>query len=153
MRKDIIKRLGIWKIVTISTLLASLFSISLGYILLTVFQTKGPLTLLFIAAIIPIIMVPIPALIIIKILAKLENTEKILQKENGKYLKALQKVNQLSGLLPICANCKKIRDEKGSWKPIEIYISDKSDAQFSHSMCPSCTSSLYPNLKHNITPN
>lgn len=57
---------------------------------------------------------------------------------------ALQEVKQLSGLLPICANCKKIRDSKGGWQPLETYISAKSEATFSHGICPECSQELYP---------
>jgi len=59
---------------------------------------------------------------------------------------ALAKVNQLSGLLPICSSCKKIRDDKGYWNQIEAYIRDHSEAQFTHSICPECSRKLYPEL-------
>jgi len=57
---------------------------------------------------------------------------------------ALAKVKLLSGFLPICANCKKIRDDKGYWNQIESYIRDHSEAEFSHSICPECSKKLYP---------
>lgn len=56
-------------------------------------------------------------------------------------------VRVLGGLLPICAGCKKIRDENGAWVPIEVYISDHSEAEFSHSICPECRKNLYPELE------
>jgi len=58
--------------------------------------------------------------------------------------KALSEVKLLSGLLPICASCKKIRDDKGYWKRIETYISAHSEAQFTHGICPECAKRLYP---------
>ena len=58
--------------------------------------------------------------------------------------KSLAKVRKLSGLLPICASCKKIRDDKGYWNQIETYIRDHSEAEFSHGICPECTRKLYP---------
>jgi PAS domain S-box-containing protein len=57
---------------------------------------------------------------------------------------ALADVKLLSGLVPICANCKKIRDDQGYWTQIESYIQDRSDAKFSHSICPDCAAKLYP---------
>ena len=51
---------------------------------------------------------------------------------------ALENVKTLSGLLPICGTCKKIRDDKGYWQRIEAYVSERSDAQFSHGLCPTC---------------
>ena len=59
---------------------------------------------------------------------------------------ALAEIKQLSGFLPICASCKKIRDDKGYWQQIEAYISDHSEALFSHSICPDCARKLYPDL-------
>jgi PAS domain S-box-containing protein len=58
--------------------------------------------------------------------------------------KALHQVKTLSGLLPICASCKKIRDDKGYWNNLEKYISEHSGAEFSHSICPECALKLYP---------
>ncbi len=57
---------------------------------------------------------------------------------------ALAQVKQLSGLLPICANCKKIRDDRGYWHQVEAYIRDRTDADFSHGICPDCKKKLYP---------
>ncbi|WP_319409280.1 response regulator [uncultured Desulfosarcina sp.] len=57
--------------------------------------------------------------------------------------KALADVKILSGLIPICASCKKIRDDKGYWNQIETYIRDHSDAQFTHGICPQCAQKLY----------
>ena len=59
---------------------------------------------------------------------------------------ALSKVKLLSGFLPICASCKKIRDDKGYWNQIEAYIRDHSEAEFSHGICPECMKKLYPDL-------
>jgi hypothetical protein len=58
----------------------------------------------------------------------------------------LANIKTLSGLLPICASCKKIRDDQGYWSQIEIYIRDHSDADFSHGLCPDCVRRLYPDL-------
>lgn len=75
--------------------------------------------------------------------ARLE--EKI--KEQGKTLEelkeALAQVKTLSGLFPICASCKKIRDDKGYWNQIESYITERSDVEFSHGICPECMKKLY----------
>lgn len=59
---------------------------------------------------------------------------------------ALSEVRTLSGLLPICASCKNIRDDQGYWTQMEAYISDHSEAEFSHSMCPPCAQRLYPDV-------
>lgn len=59
---------------------------------------------------------------------------------------ALAQVKTLRGLLPICANCKRIRDDEGYWHTVESYIRDHSDADFSHGICPDCAKKLYPEL-------
>ena len=60
--------------------------------------------------------------------------------------KALKDVKTLKGLLPICASCKKIRDDMGYWNQIESYIQQHSDAEFSHGICPECVKKLYPDF-------
>lgn len=60
--------------------------------------------------------------------------------------KALSEVKKLSGLLPICSYCKKIRDDKGYWNQIESYIHDHSEAEFSHSICRECAEKYYPDM-------
>ncbi len=59
---------------------------------------------------------------------------------------AFGEVRQLSGLLPICASCKKIRNDKGSWKHIESFISEHSEAEFSHGLCPECSTRAFEEL-------
>ncbi|WPD22493.1 MAG: PAS domain-containing protein [Candidatus Electrothrix scaldis] len=60
--------------------------------------------------------------------------------------KAISEVRTLEGLLPICSNCKKIRDDQGYWNQIEHFIAEHSDAEFSHSICQDCALKLYPEL-------
>jgi GAF domain-containing protein len=57
---------------------------------------------------------------------------------------ALAQVKTLRGLLPICAHCKKIRDDQGYWHSVEVYVRDHSEAEFSHGICPECMKKLYP---------
>jgi len=59
---------------------------------------------------------------------------------------AMGKIRTLSGLLPICSACKKIRDDQGYWNQIEAYIRERSEAEFTHSLCPACAKELYPNF-------
>ncbi len=57
---------------------------------------------------------------------------------------ALARVKTLSGLLPICSSCKKIRDDRGYWTQVEGYLTEHTQAQFSHGICPDCLTKLYP---------
>lgn len=72
---------------------------------------------------------------------------KLVEKDRERLIRELQdalsKVRKLSGFLPICASCKRIRDDKGYWNQIESYIRDHSDIDFSHSICPQCAKKLY----------
>lgn len=69
-----------------------------------------------------------------------------LQAETKQLQEALANVRTLSGLIPICASCKKIRDDNGYWNQLELFIQKNSDAQFSHGLCPDCIAKLYPDL-------
>jgi PAS domain S-box-containing protein len=73
---------------------------------------------------------------------------KIAEVERERLIKELQDADAdikiLSGLVPICSNCKKIRDDKGFWTQLEGYIQERSNAQFTHGMCPDCMQKLYP---------
>jgi len=79
-------------------------------------------------------------------------TEKIHAQEEYKKIiqelqNALQEIKTLRGIIPICANCKKIRNDNGYWEQVELYISKHTTAQFSHGICPECVKKLYPDLR------
>ena len=57
---------------------------------------------------------------------------------------ALEHVKTLRGIVPICAHCKKIRDDQGYWSQVEVYVRDHSEAEFSHGICPECIKRFYP---------
>ncbi|MFO7950264.1 MAG: hypothetical protein R6U36_07840 [Candidatus Fermentibacteraceae bacterium] len=67
-----------------------------------------------------------------------------LERRNGQLEKALGEIRELSGLIPICASCKKVRDDEGYWSEVEVYMRRHSDMDFSHSLCPDCAARLYP---------
>lgn len=79
-------------------------------------------------------------------LKEIKNQRDELQDKNLQLSKALEEVKTLSGLLPICANCKKVRDDDGYWSEVEVYVKDHSDLQFSHGICPDCAEKLYPEI-------
>lgn len=69
-----------------------------------------------------------------------------LSKKNAELEKALAEIKILRGIIPICASCKKIRNDEGYWQQLEIYIQDHSDAEFSHGICDECIPKLYPEI-------
>lgn len=100
------------------------------------------------------ILKPVDVNVLFTALEKLTETimlERKIQEQNRekdelivKLQDALDTVKKLSGMLPICSNCKKIRDDKGYWSTIETYIAEHSDAVFTHSICDECVKKLYP---------
>lgn len=82
--------------------------------------------------------------------AKDITAQKKAEEEREKLIKnledALSKIKTLRGLIPICASCKKIRDDKGYWNKLEAFIETHSEAEFSHGICPDCLTTLYPDI-------
>ncbi len=77
-----------------------------------------------------------------------DNLEQAVRERTKDLQAALDNVKTLSGMLPICSSCKKIRNDDGYWSQIEEYIRQHSDAEFSHGICPECAARLYPDLFH-----
>lgn len=75
-----------------------------------------------------------------------ENLEDTVAYRTQELQLALDNVRTLSGMIPICASCKKVRDDAGYWKQVEEYIKQHSEAEFTHSICPDCIARLYPQL-------
>ena len=76
-----------------------------------------------------------------------------LEKKNQELQEALAKVKQLTGMLPICASCKKVRDDRGYWSGVETYVSEHTDAVFSHGLCPECAQKAHEDLAQLIREN
>ncbi len=72
-----------------------------------------------------------------------------LQKTIRELRQALNEIKTLRGILPICANCKNIRGDKGYWEQVESYVTSHTEAQFTHGICPECVEKLYPDFSKN----
>jgi len=85
-------------------------------------------------------------------IVSLDNHEKMLKNKINELEQALSHIKKLEGILPICSHCKKIRlegadpEKQEGWVKIEGYISEKTDARFSHSICPDCMKKFYPDI-------
>jgi hypothetical protein len=88
----------------------------------------------------------ISALLIYEVRSNLEKRGQLI----NELQQALDQVKTLSGLLPMCSSCKKIRDDQGYWSQVEVYISDHSEAEVSHGMCPDCAKKMYPEIYKKI---
>lgn len=73
--------------------------------------------------------------------------EKMVKERTSELERALDEVKVLKGLLPICASCKKVRTDEGEWHSVERYVTERSEASFTHSVCPECKAALYPELE------
>jgi DNA-binding NarL/FixJ family response regulator len=79
-----------------------------------------------------------------KDLMELKKLYKEMEVKNKALEKALAEIKTLRGIIPICARCKKVRDDSGFWEQVEVYIHNHSEAVFSHGLCPDCSRKLYP---------
>ena len=75
---------------------------------------------------------------------KLLDKNQELRKNQAELREALDNIKTLRGFIPICAHCKKVRDDEGFWKQVELYITQHSEAKFSHGICPDCAKKNYP---------
>lgn len=82
-----------------------------------------------------------------KFVSMFSQNQASLRLEKRQLEEATKEIKHLSGLLPICSQCKKIRDDAGYWQQVEVYVRDHSEANFSHSICPDCIQLLYPEIK------
>lgn len=80
-------------------------------------------------------------------ITELKKTMIELEQSNRDLEKALNQIKTLSGLLPICSVCKKIRDDDGYWNLLELYIKEHSNVEFTHGLCPECKSKIYSKEK------
>ena len=77
---------------------------------------------------------------------EVQKSENLLLQHNRELQKVLSEIKQLRGILPICAECKKIRDDNGYWHQVESYVHNHTEAEFSHVICPDCMKKLYPDF-------
>jgi len=146
LTETLLERYGVNTMVLIITAILVVLSVLLSSLALIEFQGYVDMLGIGISFSAPSILVPPPAKLILSMFARLKKTEAELRMQNIELEKTLGQVKTLSGLLPICCSCKKIRDDEGYWNEIEQYISDHSDLQLSHGICPECVGHLYPEL-------
>jgi hypothetical protein len=90
------------------------------------------------------------SIIILRNITKRTLAQAALKKTITELGQALSEVKKLSGMLPICASCKKVRDDKGYWNQVEQYVADHSEVTFSHAICPDCLRKLYPEIAEEV---
>jgi hypothetical protein len=143
MLRRFIRRQGVIGITILITLLAVLTSVVIRTVISFVTRGGMPLTSeIVIATLIPFIIAPLMSFIFVRLLKQIDDAEQRNAQLVGELQEALLKAKTLSGLLPICASCKKIRDDAGYWHQVEVYIRDHAEVDFSHGLCPDCGDDL-----------
>lgn len=133
---------------SIIILFAAIISEGVGILIL--FQTKTPHSNLVLldSMLLVILLIPVLYFFVYRPLnAYINEIGRINREKDQKIIElntALSEIKTLRGIIPICASCKKIRDDKEHWNQIEVYIEEHSDADFSHGICPECAEKLYP---------
>jgi hypothetical protein len=140
-------RFGVNTMVLIVTAVIVSLSVLITSIALSLFQGYIDILGICICIAAPVLIFPLPAKLFFSMFLKLQTTEEELRTRNIELENALGEVKTLSGFLPICCSCKNIRDDEGYWNDIEEYISDHSELQLTHGICPKCVEQLYPELK------
>ncbi len=147
-RYNLLRRLGPVKATVLITVTAVLISVTVTVTaLLVVYGTKAILFSTILAILLPGTISPTITYLFFKLLAQVDQAQREKEAVIVELQAALSNVKRLSGLLPICASCKNIRDDEGYWHQVEVYIQTHTEADFSHSICPDCTQKLYPGLR------
>lgn len=143
MLRQYINKLGAIRTGIFITVTSMLVSMSIRVIIWLVTGNDSDLsTNIAISGIVPLIIAPVMSYFFIGLLTKIDAAEK----ENARLVVELQDAlataKTLSGLLPICATCKKIRDDSGYWHQVEVYIREHAEVDFSHGLCPECVQDM-----------
>ena len=147
MNQNIIVRFGLISSTAIFTLIATVVSFVLTIIVFSIFDVEIIFNNVIAGGIVPLLVAPPIIFFYARLLLGITRIEQELRVHTVSLEKALEEVKLLSGLLPICASCKNIRDDKGYWNEIERYISQHSEATFTHGFCPNCVKKLYPDVE------
>ena len=147
MNQNIIVRYGLISSTAIFTLIAIVVSFLLTIIIFNVFDVEIIFKNVIAGVIVPLLVAPPIIYFYGRLLLGITKIEQELRVHSVSLEKAFDEVKLLSGLLPICASCKNIRDDKGYWNEIERYISQRSEATFTHGVCPACVEKFYPDVE------
>jgi hypothetical protein len=148
MIKKSLNKYGITGTTTIISGLCILISVIITTTIWTLSGQSGLCLAIVVAIICPAALATPVTFFYSQLSESLDKSSQHLEMANKKLKVALSEVKELSGLLPICASCKNVRDDQGYWNQIETYIQHHSKAKFSHCVCPDCSKAMYPEL-HN----
>ncbi|MBN2410151.1 hypothetical protein JXQ31_00580 [candidate division KSB1 bacterium] len=147
MLRIFIRKSGAGWLTFLITFLSMILSLCLTVFVLYLFGHMENLPYaIFISVTVPCCLVPLLSYQFFKLLERYDKSEVEREKLISELQKASEKVNTLKSLLPICASCKKIRDDMGYWHQVEDFVRKHSNLEFSHGICPDCAKALYPDF-------
>ena len=145
--RNFIRKYGFFNTTIVITIFSIFLSISLALLAHLLYPSKDMHYVIHLAALIPIIVAPVVTFVFLKLLFDLDKAEHEKMKLIDELKIALENVKTLEGLLPICSNCKNIRDDSGYWYKVEEYLNDNSELEFTHSICPECAKNTLKELR------
>lgn len=144
----LVRRFKPWQVslgLTLLTILVTPVLTYVGFYLFT--DMKNVEFSIILSVIIPLLLVPMFSFFFLRNLTLLDQSEKENSQLIAELKTTLDNVKELKGLIPICAECKNIRDDKGYWHKVEEYVRQHSEAKFSHGICPECAKKVYKDLE------
>lgn len=146
MIEKIFLKFGPGPSITFISLISVASSVMISAMLWRLADLPNMKALLLIAVLCPALIAPPVAWSYCRLITKLHRNKQALEKRNQELADLLADIKSLSRMLPICASCRKIRDDQGNWSKLEAYVEIHAKVEFSHSMCPDCSHNLYPEL-------
>ena len=142
MLRLLVRRLGVAGTSILIIVVSVLVSVTIRIVISLTMDGHIVMNDIYIAASIPFIIAAFMSVIFVNLIKKVDEAEQNNARLVADLQEALAKAKTLRGLLPICASCKKIRDDAGYWHQVEVYIRDHAEVDFSHGLCPDCGSDL-----------
>ena len=142
MLRLLVRRLGVAGTSILIIVVSVLVSVTIRIVISLTMDGHIVMNDIYIAASIPFIIAAFMSVIFVNLIKKVDEAEQNNARLVADLQEALAKAKTLRGLLPICASCKKIRDDVGYWHQVEVYIRDHAEVDFSHGLCPDCGSDL-----------
>jgi hypothetical protein len=139
-------RYGANAMVLIATVAIVVLSLLITSAALLMFQGNVDALGIAICIAAPLLIFPWPAKLFFSTFLQLHRVKEELRLRNADLERAMGEIKTLSGFLPLCCGCKRVRDDRGYWSELENFFSERLDLQMSHGFCPECLARLYPNL-------
>ena len=151
MLKRLYRKFGVGYSVVFITTFSVVVSVSITSVAMILAHKTYDLWFgIFMSTLCPVVVAVPVSYFCLRLLEQIDRSQQERKVANEKLEAALSEVKELSGLLPICSSCKKVRDDQGYWGLIESYIERHSKAKFTHGLCPECAQAARRDIEQNI---